>query len=134
MANPFFVGGPLNESRYTPDFLKWEEDGHFSREVTSITAGGTAITLPAGTVLENVSAGVDKEFDGTGDTINGILFDGVYIPAGQTLKVTVIRRMAVVDGRYLVATGITNANVLARFAASLLVAGMVKDILVRSGA
>jgi|SRR5262245_6004069 len=127
MAGPLFGGGPTAEGKYPPDFLKWEEDGHYSREVVSITAGATELALEAGTVLENVSAGVDKEWDGTG-TLTGILFESVRIPALATRKVTKIVRVAVVDGRYLIATGQTNAAVLTAVGTSL------PTVLVRTGA
>src|SRR5262245_66330168 len=98
MAGPLFGGGPTAEGKYPPDFLKWEEDGHYSREVVSITAGATELALEAGTVLENVSAGVDKEWDGTGK-LKGILVESVSIPALQTRKVKQVIGVAVVDGR-----------------------------------
>lgn len=134
MAGPLFLGGPTTEGKYPPDFLKWEEEAHFSREVSSITAGASAITLQAGTVVEAVSAGVVKEWDAGANDITGILFETITIPALATRKVVVIRRMAVVDGRHLLATGQTNAAVLTAVAASIVAGTLANTILVRAGA
>src|SRR5262245_4004191 len=131
MAGPLFLGGPTAEGKYPSDFLKWEEDGHFSRDVTSITAAASPITLQAGTVLENVSAGVKKEWDAGANDTTAILFETVTIPATQTRKVTIITRMAVVDSRYLAATGQTNAQVVAAVAASITAGTLDKTILLR---
>lgn len=125
MAGPLFLGGPTTEGKYPPDWLKWEEDGHYSRDVVTITSG-SAVTLQAGTVLEG-PVGTSIEWAGT-NAITSVLFESVTFAAGQTKKVTVIKRMAVADGRYLIATGRTNASILAKIATDL------PTILVRTGA
>lgn len=127
MAGPLYIG-LKSEGKYTPDFLKWEEEGHYSRqEGTYLNSAGTELVMEPGTLLESEVGSDDIIWDGTG-TLTGILFDKVVIPAGATRPIVKIVRMAVIDKRGLVLNGVAEATALAAIAANL------PTILVREGA
>src|SRR5262245_6209563 len=126
MAGPLFLGGPTLEGKYPPDFLKWEEDGHYSRDVVTFTAGGAAVTLQAGPFFEGHAA-TSIVFAGT-NPITSILMETVTVPATQARKLTVIKRTAVIDSRYLTAGAQTVATIVANLATN------IPSLLVRTGA
>jgi len=127
MAGPLYIGLE-SEGKYTPDFLKWEEDNHYSREEgVYANAAATELVLEPGTVFESEVPGEDIIYDGTG-TITGILFNKVIIPPTSSRPIVKIVRMAVIDKRGLVLNGVAEATVLAGIASAL------PTILVREGA
>jgi len=101
MAEGFtFGGGPLAETKYLGDWLKWEEEAGYSRAESNIVGAGADAEYPSGTVLETDGSTGMKIFDGTG-TVLGILRDPVRVRVGETVPIAIIKRMAVVDVRGL---------------------------------
>lgn len=83
------------EGVYAGEFLLSEGNGEISREVVTISTGGTNLT--AGTILKE-SSGTFSAW-GSGDTAKAVLFANVKDGESQAL---VIRRFAEVDGKKLV--------------------------------
>lgn len=90
------------EGKYPSDWLKWEEEGYYSRlEITVLAGSGTARALTSGMVLGKVTAsGKYVQINAAGgdgsQTIAGILFADVTAPVGTDAKGVAIVRMAVV--------------------------------------
>ena len=104
MAEGFtFGGGPLAEGDYLGDWLKWEQDGYYSRATQTIVAATAGILVdteyPSGTLLETDGATGVKQIDAGAGTVLGILRNPVRVRPGETVPVSMIVRDAVIDMR-----------------------------------
>lgn len=104
----------LTEGKYPSDWLKWEEDGNYSREVVTILAGsGSDRVLTSGMVLGKITSGGKfvqlnpDASDGSQNAAGVLLFD-TTAPDGVDAEATVIVRDAIVSDNGLVWTTDTN--------------------------
>jgi hypothetical protein len=88
---------------YPSEWLKWEEDGWYSREDVTILAGsGSARVLTSGMVLAKVSASgkwvqLDQDGSGGAEVAAGILLFDTTAPASVDKRAAIIARDAIVS-------------------------------------
>jgi hypothetical protein len=121
------------EGKYPSDWLKWEEEGYYSREQVTILAGsGTDRVLTSGMVMGKITSGgkyvqLTPGASNGSETVAGILFDDVTAEVGVDTQGVIIKRMAVVTDNGL--TWASGANITTGEAALVAL-----GILVREGA
>lgn len=106
MAGNALYQGKSSEGNRAGDFLHWEEDGQYSRALAKVVG---AKTIPCGTVVLGVLGTSVAAWDGSATLTAGqvgIITRDIVVPAGETMHVSVIDKMAVLDARkVLISTG-----------------------------
>lgn len=93
----------VTEGKYAGDWLKWEQDNLYSREVVTILAGsGAARVLTSGMVMGKVTAsGKWIQYDDTAangaQNAAGVLLLNTTAPDGTDVKATIIIRDAIIS-------------------------------------